>query len=81
MKTKSKAQSARIVPTPVKIDSRICFGIAYFTSEADAADYALDVRRRGLTYNGGFFDGMACGRDKTWDYTDEALGPLFGVTM
>lgn len=68
------------VPTPVKHDSRICFGIAYFTSEADAAAYAASVRARGITYNGGYFDGMPCGRETTWDHVDPALGPLFAVT-
>jgi hypothetical protein len=68
------------VPTPVKLDSRICFGIAYFTTEADANAYDAHVRKLGKTYNGGFFHGMACGRDKTWDHVDPTLGPLFAVT-
>jgi hypothetical protein len=67
-------------PTPVKTDSRICFGIAYFTTMIDADKFAAIVRKRGDTYNGGFFHGMACGRDKTWDYIDETLGQLFAVT-
>lgn len=67
-------------PPPVKIDSRICFGIAYYTSEADATAAALVVRARGEAYNGGFFHGMPCGRDKAWDYVDATLGPLFAVT-
>jgi len=69
-----------VLPQPVKVDSRICFGIAYYTSEADAAIAAADVERRGETYNGGFFHGMACGRDKSWDYTDQTFGPLYAVT-
>ena len=68
------------VPTPVKIESRICFGIAWFTSEKDAALYHDHVRSIGATYNGGWFDGMSCGRDKTWDRVDPELGPLFAVT-
>jgi len=68
------------IPTPVKIDSRICFAINYFTSEADADRFSDSVIKRGITYNGGWFDGMACGRDRTWDYTDDTLGPLFAVT-
>lgn len=64
----------------MKIDSRICFSIEYFVTEVEADAYALIVRKRGDTYNGGFFHGMPCGRDKTWDYTDETLGPLFAVT-
>jgi hypothetical protein len=68
------------LPTPVKRDERICFGIAYFTTERDAQRYAADVRRRGLTYNGGYFHGMSCGREPSRDYTDPALGRLFAVT-
>lgn len=67
-------------PKPAKYDSRICFGIAYFTTEADAALYAEHVRQRGDTYNGGYFHGMPCGREKTRDYIDPDLGPLYAVT-
>lgn len=77
MKRKKRAMS---VPVPVKIDSRICFAIAYFTSEKDATVFAKDVERQGITYNGGWFHGKPCGRETTWDYTDATLGPLFGVT-
>lgn len=51
------------LPTPVRTDSRICFGLAWFLTEKDADIVAADVQRRGITYNGGFFDGMSCGRD------------------
>jgi energy-converting hydrogenase Eha subunit B len=69
------------VPTPVKIDSRICFAIAYFTTPADAAAYAKVVEKRGDTYNGGFFHGMPCGRDASFDYTDPETGQmLYAVT-
>lgn len=68
------------LPKPVKFDSRICFSIAYFASEADAERYAEHVRAMGYTYNGGWFDGMACGRDQTWDHIDPKLGQLYAVT-
>lgn len=68
------------IPTPVKFDSRICFSIAYFTSEADADKYAAVVARRGDTYNGGWFHGMPCGRETRWDHNDQALGKLYAVT-
>ena len=77
MMTKTKKPH---IPTPDKIDSRICFAINYFTSEVDADRFAADVVRRGITYNGGWFDGMPCGRDTTWDYTDDTLGKLYAVT-
>ncbi len=68
-------------PEPVKRDSRICFGIAYFHTEADADTYAKIVRERGDTYNGGFFHGSPCGRDKSWDHVDPDTGKqLYAVT-
>lgn len=55
------------VPEPVELESRICFGIAWFATESDA--YAFDAHqvKIGQTYNGGWYDGQQCGRDKTWD--------------
>ena len=79
-RAQKKTIPATAVPTPVKLDSRICFAIAYFTSEADAIAYDAHVRATGQTYNGGWFDGMPCGRDKGWDYVDATLGQLFAVT-
>ena len=52
----------------VRLDSRTCFGISFFLSEEEAQAYAAEVRERGETYNGGWFHGMACGRDETFDY-------------
>lgn len=68
------------LPEPVKTDSRICFAIRYFKTEQDADTYAAWVRSQGITYNGGYFHGMPCGRDKTWDYVDPELGQLYAVT-
>lgn len=68
------------LPEPVKRESRICFGIVWFSSEQDAALYSEHVRQRGETYNGGFFDGAPCGRDTGFDYTDPNLGRLYAVT-
>jgi hypothetical protein len=71
----------KTVPVPVKHETRICFSIAWFDSEKDAALYDKHVRKLGLTYNGGWFHGMSCGRDKTWDHVDKTTGrKLFAVT-
>jgi hypothetical protein len=77
---RKNAVKKSVVPTPVKIDSRICFGIAYFQTEDDAMKYDAHVRAKGYTYNGGWMDGAPCGRDRTWDHVDPELGPLFAVT-
>ena len=78
---KKRTRKAKVtLPEPVKRDTRICFSIAYFTSEADANRYADYVRKQGITYNGGWFDGMPCGRDKGWDRVDPELGQLYAVT-
>ena len=68
-----------VVPEPVKREGRICFGIAYFTTEADAAAYDRHVREQGRTYNGGYFDGMPCGRAKEIDHVKNGR-KLFAVT-
>ena len=69
-------------PTPVKRDSRICFGIHYFATEAEAEAAAAIVRERGDTYNGGFFDGMPCGRDSGFDHVDRETGEkVYAVTV
>lgn len=68
-------------PVPVKSDSRTCFGIEFFLTEEDAAQYARMIRRRGDTYNGGFFDGKPCGREKQFDHDDKTLGRLYAVTV
>lgn len=54
-----------------KLDSRICFGIAFYSDAQDAADCAQAVRENGFTYNGGWFDGAPCGRETSRDYTDK----------
>lgn len=81
-RTKKAAKPAPydFTKTAVKYDSRICFGIVYFKTEEDADRYAAEVKRLGLTYNGGYFHGMPCGREKTWDHVDAELGQLYAVT-
>ncbi len=69
------------MPEPVRTESRICFGIAWFATEAVAIAYGRHVRKRGDTYNGGYFDGMSCGRDSAWDYTTPEGQKLFAVTV
>jgi hypothetical protein len=75
----AKRKIAPKLPEPVKVDSRICFGIYYFASEDDAQRWA--EAHKGSTYNGGWFHGMPCGRDKTWDHVDRDTGQqLYAVT-
>jgi len=50
------------------IDSRICFGIHFYDSEEKAHIAHLVSRMQGNSYNGGWFHGMACGRDTSFDY-------------
>ena len=65
---------------PALRESRICFSIAYFTSEKDADRYAEWVESCGFTYNGGFFHGMKCGRETRFDYVDGGIGQVYAVT-
>ena len=56
-----------IAGEPVEMDGRSCFGIYYYDSEAKAMIAGIAIRLRGDTYNGGFFHGMACGLDSSFD--------------
>ena len=76
---KAKVTKTPAPPKPDKYDSRICFGIAYFKSETDAETYAAHVRKLGITYNGGYYHGMPCGRETTWDHTVDGV-KFFAVT-
>lgn len=64
----------------VRYDGRICFGIAFFDSEESAMEYHEEVRQEGRTYNGGWFHGMPCGRNKQWDTEDESGRMQYAVT-
>ncbi len=65
---------------PVKTEGRAAFRIAWFATDADARAYGERVKLQGNRYNGGYFDGMPCGRDVTFDYDDPTLGRLYAVT-
>jgi hypothetical protein len=58
------------LPTPIKHDSRSCYGVVWFATEEEATIYGNYIRERGDTYNGGFYDGMPCGRDTGMDLRD-----------
>ena len=65
---------------PAKIDSRICFGIIFCSSAADAEKLAKRVEARGDTYNGGWLHGTPCGRESNRDCTDESGTHWYAVT-
>lgn len=67
-------------PMPVKVDVRICFGIAWYATEDDAKKADKVTRKERNTYNGGYFHGMACGRETGWDYEEEGR-KLYAVTF
>lgn len=68
------------LPIPVRSESRICFGIDWYATEAEANAASAFVKSKGRTYNGGFYHGRPCGRDNSWDVKDEAGNTLFAVT-
>jgi hypothetical protein len=61
-------QLLAICGSPVYIDSRTCFGIYYYDTLEKALAYSEYVQIKGYTYNGGFFHGMPCGRDDSYDF-------------
>ena len=74
------AKKAAAGPAPVKREGRVCFGIEYFATEADADAKAAIVVARGDTYNGGWSHGSPCGRNWSFDHTDADGRKLFAVT-
>lgn len=64
----------KISGQPVKSDGRSCFGIDWYAKEAQAEVASLVIKLRGDTYNGGWFHGMPCGRDSTFDHKDKETG-------
>jgi hypothetical protein len=65
----------------VESEQRTCFGIAWFSNEADAEAYAEEVRKAGLRYNGGMYHGMRCGRADWFDLKPLGDEPaLYAVT-
>ena len=68
-------------PECARREQRICFGLAWFDTQAAAKKYAAKVRDAGRTYNGGYFHGSPCGRNPGFDYFDANLGKrLYAVT-
>lgn len=80
-KTKKKMDALlKVAGTPAEMSARSCFGIEYFDTIEKATAYAEYISLRGDTYNGGFFHGMACGRDAGFDYKTKEGVQLFAVT-
>lgn len=63
------------------VDIRTAFAIAWFFDEEKANEFNLHVLAKGYTYNGGWFHGMPCGRDKSWDATSKDGRKLYAVTF
>lgn len=70
----------KAVPTPVETDVRICFGIKWFATEQEAMQQDAIERDAGSTYNGGWFHGMPCGRDPSFDKIVDGR-KLYAVTF
>lgn len=62
----------------VDCEVRICFAISWFDNE-ELANQAGEASAKVNTYNGGWFHGMACGRDHGFDKVVDGK-KLFAVT-
>lgn len=71
----------KIAGEPADRDSRSCFGVYYYDSEMKADVASLAVRLRGDSYNGGWFHGMPCKRDKSFDEKNKDGVNLYAVTV
>lgn len=63
-----QAEYAALRNRAVRSEERICFGLAWFTTEAEAERLGELNRSLGNTVNGGWYDGMVCGRSSEFDY-------------
>lgn len=68
------------LPKPIKTESRVAFGLAWFATEAEADTFATFIRARGDSYNGGFYPGTPCGRAPIFDTTIDGK-PAYAVTV
>ena len=66
-------------PIPVLTASRSCFSIEWYATEDDAITVGAEAAARGEHYNGGYFHGMRCGRDNSFDLAKDGQA-LFAVT-
>jgi len=64
-----------------KCDVRICFAIEWYELEEDAELANKLTRKAGNCYNGGWFHGMPCGRDRGFDHTDDEGTKWYAVTF
>jgi len=62
------------------LDSRISLSVLYFEQEAEANKIAKQVVKQNCRYNGGWFDGMPCGRCDAFDYEDNNGIKWYAVT-
>jgi hypothetical protein len=67
-------------PQAFIISPRPSMTVFYFVREAEAEDFAGQVELEGRVYNGGFFDGMPCGRETSRDFTNQQGVKLYAVT-
>jgi hypothetical protein len=53
-----------------QMDVRISWTLLYFDNQDDADLVAKQVKKAKCKRNGGWFDGMQCGREEAHDYQD-----------
>jgi hypothetical protein len=62
------------------LDSRISLSVLYFEDETEAKKIAKAVVKQDCRYNGGWFDGMPCGRSEALDHEDNNGIKWYAVT-
>jgi hypothetical protein len=79
--TKAERKEYEALLDKAQKDPRICLSVAYFDSKADAERFGELSRKAGNEYNGGWFHGMACGREPGRDFVAQASGtPRYAAT-
>lgn len=78
--TKAEGKRLSELKDQAKYDGRCALSIWWHTDEALADEHGKLVEKTGATYNGGWFHGMECGREKTRDYMADDGTMRYAVT-
>ena len=79
-RAEAQARAWRLLAKAIEQEGRICFGLAWYGTETEAEEAAKAVQEAGHTYNGGYFHGMPCGREKQFDYDHPQAGRRYAVS-
>ena len=64
----------------IEYSGRCSMSVAWFATEEEAEKFGAAIRASGASYNGGWFHGMPCGRDRGFDTVKDGK-KIYAITM